>query len=156
MPDGSDRPYALVPLSGLGLRVKGAGLGTEANAGSARGCRACTPAGRVFTPPGSFPPSPSDGTDLGLASVASALLGYWTNILATGVELKGQRPEQGAWHQVASLNFDEVPHVPTALGAVVWRGHGGEAGRCWLVALRCLWVSAPVLGGIVGNKLAST
>lgn len=107
-------------------------------------------------PPRSFPPSPSGCTDLSVASVASALLGYWTNILATGVERKAKGPSMVPGTSVASLNFDEVLHVPTALGAAVWRGHRGQAGRRWLVALHCLWVSAPGLGGVMGDKLPNT
>lgn len=82
----------------------------------------------------SLPPSPSDCTDLSVASVASALLGYWTNIVATGMELKARGPSRVPGTSVASFNFDEEPHVPTALGATVWMGHGlgGEMLACGL------------------------
>lgn len=63
----------------------------------------------------SFPSSPSGCT----VSVASAILGCLTNVLAILVELKAKGPGSVPGTYLASLNFDEVPTYHHRLGANV-------------------------------------
>lgn len=108
----------------LDWQIKRAGLGRGVNSGSSRWISGLHASFRAH---GSLSSKPFRLHDLSMVSVASAILGCSTNVLATLLEFKARGSETVPGTYLISLNFDEVSPYHHSLGVSVRKaGWGGE------------------------------
>lgn len=106
MPFGSDSPTS--PFLGWtpAGRLREAGLAQERTVALQMGVLLARQLGVCSDHTDSFPPSPLGCTDLSMESVASAILDYWTNVLANLVELEARGPSRVPGAYWASSNLE--------------------------------------------------